>query len=259
MKISLIYSSKTYEADLSAPLDISIPLRNGTENPSCYYADPATFETISAGSFIGSVKLGGSVNHKKVTLTPHGNGTHTECYGHISADESATINKCLTTFHAIAALITCRPIVMANGDSVISVKDVKALLTSTPPPAVIIRSLPNEDDKRLRDYSGTNPVYLEGALLAYLASQHVEHLVIDLPSVDREVDGGKLEGHKAFWNMEGHPRKHCTITELAFIPNSLRDGLYLLNLQIPSFELDAAPSKPVLYKLTEVPTFSEQK
>ncbi len=40
----------------------------------------------------------------------------------------------------------------------------------------------------------------------------------------------------------------ATITELIFVPNKIRDDDYILNLQIASFENDAAPSKPVLYK-----------
>ena len=77
----------------------------------------------------------------------------------------------------------------------------------------------------------------------------MNHLLIDLPSVDKEIDGGALAAHKKFWNMHGEVRKTSTITELIYVPNSVIDGLYLLNLQIPSMELDAVPSKPVLYKL----------
>ena len=39
-----------------------------------------------------------------------------------------------------------------------------------------------------------------------------------------------------------------TITELAFIPNEVQDGFYFLNIQIPHFECDAAPSRPILIK-----------
>jgi arylformamidase len=257
MKISLTILSKNYEANLAEPLDISLPLRNGNQNPTCYYADSPTFETIIAGTFVGSVRLGGSVNHQKITITPHGNGTHTECYGHISPDESATIHQCLTSFHTVATLISCQPALLPDGDSIIRLSDVLAQVEKISSPALIIRSLPNNDDKRTKNYSGTNPTYLDTELVRYLVNNGVEHLIIDLPSVDKEVDGGKLAGHKAFWNVGTNPRRHCTITELAFIANHIVDGLYLLNLQTPSFVTDAAPSKPVLYKLTEVPTFSQ--
>jgi hypothetical protein len=40
-----------------------------------------------------------------------------------------------------------------------------------------------------------------------------------------------------------------TVTEMVFAPDQLTDGLYLLNLQIPPFQSDAAPSRPVLMPL----------
>jgi hypothetical protein len=43
------------------------------------------------------------------------------------------------------------------------------------------------------------------------------------------------------------------VTELAWVPDSVPDGLYLLDLQVPAFASDAAPSRPVLYPVTETP------
>ena len=77
----------------------------------------------------------------------------------------------------------------------------------------------------------------------------VEHLLIDLPSVDREEDEGKLLAHKAFWQYPDNIRRNATITELFYATPELKDDLYLLNLQIISLDLDVSPSKPTLYKL----------
>lgn len=78
----------------------------------------------------------------------------------------------------------------------------------------------------------------------------IRHLLIDLPSVDREKDEGKLSAHKAFWNYPGDAVRHdATITELIFVENSVQDGLYLLNLQLLNLQLDVSPSRPLLYKL----------
>ena len=78
------------------------------------------------------------------------------------------------------------------------------------------------------------------------------NLLTDLPSVDREEDGGKLLAHKAWWKYPGAEIRHsATITELIFARDSIADGLFLLNLQIASFEIDASPSKPVLYALID--------
>ena len=79
----------------------------------------------------------------------------------------------------------------------------------------------------------------------------VKHLLIDLPSVDKEKDEGALKAHKAFWDVNGKTRKDCTITEFIYVPNKIADGTYFLNLQIAPFENDATPSKPVLYTLIE--------
>ena len=72
-------------------------------------------------------------------------------------------------------------------------------------------------------------------------------MLVDLPSVDPEVDAGKLSAHHAFWNYPDSPRKHATITEMVYVPDSMEDGNYILNLQIASLQTDASPSKPVLY------------
>jgi hypothetical protein len=84
-----------------------------------------------------------------------------------------------------------------------------------------------------------------------MVQKGIKHLLIDQPSVDREEDGGELKSHKAFWNFDGKLRKDCTITELIYVPNSIEDGTYFLNLQIAPFENDATPSKPILYKIID--------
>jgi len=77
----------------------------------------------------------------------------------------------------------------------------------------------------------------------------IKHLLIDLPSVDKEKDDGKLLSHNAFWNTAGELRMDATITEFIYVPNHVEDGEYLLNLMIAPFENDATPSKPVLYQI----------
>ncbi len=252
MIIRLDFNKKKYKTDLFRPFDISLPLNEGANNPNCYWADPVKFETIAMENFIGSVRAGGSVNYQKLTLTPHGNGTHTECYGHVSADETATINKCLTSFHFVAEVISVSPEKLSNGDDLVTLRTLKEKIKHPNAEAVVLRTLPNTDLKKTQQYSGANPPYIEAAVTEYLASQGVNHLLIDLPSIDREQDDGKLLAHKAFWKLSESTRKQSTITELIYVDTAIPDGLYLLNLQIASLEMDASPSKPVLYKLEEV-------
>jgi hypothetical protein len=39
---------------------------------------------------------------------------------------------------------------------------------------------------------------------------------------------------------------------MIFVDNHIEDGSYLLNLQIPAFVSDAAPSRPIIFKLNDI-------
>ena len=249
MWITFQYQGRSYRADLSKPLDIAIPLREGLETVNCFYAPPMETAPVVAGDFIGSTARGGPLNFLNVRFNPHGNGTHTECVGHI-AKEPYTINRCLKQFHFPALLLSLYPTRTDEGDRVIFRGQLEQALAGAPSTeALVLRTLPNDELKLRTNYSGANPPYIHHGAISFLLEKGIRHLLIDLPSVDREEDGGKLLSHRAFWNYPNHPRTDCTITELIFVNNSVKDGLYLLNMQIASFEIDASPSKPVLYEL----------
>ena len=253
MEIIWFSNGKKYTTNLSQALDISIPLKETDSQVNCFYAPPFETAPVVAGNFIGSTKAGGPLNFLNIRLNPHGNGTHTECVGHI-AKEVFTINQCLSQFHFLAQLISLYPIRTEDGDRIITKEQLVNVVKKDGPPALILRTQPNDDSKQHRNYSGTNPPYLHHEATEYLVACGIQHLLIDLPSVDRESDGGKLLSHKAFWkypNTISAGRQNCTITELIYVPVEISDGLYLLNLQITSLEIDASPSKPVLYMLKE--------
>ena len=247
MKADFQFRKEIYSIDLNHPLDISIPLKEGMENPLCYGADPVVFETIISGDFVGSVNLGGPVNHRKVIVSPHGNGTHTECAGHISDDQGLTLNQSLRRFHFLAELITLTP--EKQTDAIVTLETYRNARRFGEAEALVIRTLPNAQEKKLRNYTNTNPPYLAPQVCEQMAQEGILHLLIDLPSVDRESDGGRLSAHKAFWQFPTKVRKNATISELIYVDDSIADGLYILNLQITSLEMDASPSKPVLYRI----------
>jgi kynurenine formamidase len=247
MKVSLIHKGTTYEANLTNGIDLSIPV--STESKlNAYYANPVKMEPFVMGNWVGEVAQGASVNYRNIAFNPHGNGTHTECVGHIDK-QIHSINQHFKQFHCVAQLISVEPTQNQSGDYLIKPNQLPVLEGTD---AVIIRTIPNSTEKRNHNYSGSNPPYLDVETIKKLVSQGCKHLILDLPSVDREEDGGKLLGHKAFWNYPEQPRMDCTITELAFVPDDVKDGLYLLNLQVAPFENDAAPSRPVLFRLTAI-------
>jgi kynurenine formamidase len=160
----------------------------------------------------------------------------------------------LKQFFFTAALISVEPKQFGE-DLVITKEQIEKALGPTTPQAIIIRTLPNPEAKKHLNYSNTNPPYLEEAAALFIREKGIQHLLIDLPSVDREHDEGKLVAHKAFWNVKDvnhvndDARFNCTITEMIYVHEKVKDGSYILNLQFASFENDASPSKPVLYSL----------
>jgi len=206
MKTTINHNNKEFKIDLSKPIDISIPLTNTDENPIAWYIEKPVIEPVVFGDWIGKVSEGSSsTNFNNIFFNPHGHGTHTECLGHITKD-FYSINQCLKQFFFTAELISVQP-EMQGEDLVITKNQIEvALSTSTAlsvtPEAIVIRTLPNEKTKLSQKYSNTNPPYLAEDAAIFIRESGIQHLMIDLPSVDKEHDEGKLLAHKAFWNVK---------------------------------------------------------
>ncbi len=239
--------------DTSKGLDISIPLSNDEQNPLAWYVDKPVFEPVRAEGFIGLVTEGSSTNFRNISFNPHGHGTHTECLGHITSEIHSVNNKLKDSFFT-AEVITITPEKFWNEkdqcfDEVISLIQMTNTIQSSTVEAIVLRTAPNDLSKKHKNYSSTNPPYLDVACVELLNQKGVQHFLIDLPSVDRENDEGKLLFHHAFWQVPENPQFHKTITEFIYVEDSIKDGLYLLNLQTAPFENDATPSRPVLFEI----------
>ncbi len=251
MKNTTQINGRNYEWDSSKGHDISIALSSNPDTASAWYVAPVKIEPVRTEQFTGSVIEGGSVNFNDITFNPHGNGTHTECVGHISK-EFYSINQCLKEFFFSCQLVSVTPTIKGD-DRIITRKQIEKLLQSKEDcKAIVIRTLPNDQNKTKRQYSDTNPPYLESAVVELLKERGINHLLIDLPSVDRELDNGVLAAHHAFWEYPKNPNLNRTITEFIYADSKIPDGFYLLNLQIASLENDASPSKPILFSLVKV-------
>ena len=246
MKATIHHKKQTFSIDLLQPIDISIPL-SAIENPLAWYLEKPEITPVRSEDWVGKVSEGGDVNFNTITFNPHAHGTHTECVGHIT-EEVYSINEHLKQFFFVAELITVVP-ESREDDFVISKKQLQYDLKGEKPEALVIRTIPNIDEKKTKNWSHTNWTYIEEEAMIFLRNIGVKHLLIDTPSVDREKDEGELKAHKAFWNTKGTMRMDATITEMIYVPHQIEDGSYVLNLQIAPFENDATPSKPVLYKI----------
>jgi len=253
--------------DLSHPFDLSVELDFQGPQARHFGAPPAASQPYSVPGFPGSVARGASCNCESITLIPHCNGTHTEGAGHLTR-EPLHAQRIVPRGLLPALLVSLDPAPAAQtaessdpvprvGDSVVT-RD--ALQAAWPmelpfqPRALVIRTLPNEPAKRTRDYTDITPPYLTREAAQYLVERGIEHLVVDLPSIDRAHDDGRLTAHRVFFGLrpaetalDHAARSACTVTELAYIPDEAVDGPYLLEVQVPAINGDAVPSRPLLY------------
>jgi kynurenine formamidase len=248
MKATIQYNNQSYTIDFDQPIDISLALQENKQAASAWYCPPVSIDPVQTEHFVGDVNLGGAVNFRNISFNPHGNGTHTECVGHISK-EFYSINQVLKKFLFMAQLVSIHP-EQQGADQIITLAQIKAAFDAThSPEAFLIRTLPNTTEKRTKQYSNSNPPFVEAAAMAWLYQQGIRHFMIDTPSVDKEFDDGVLAAHHAYWDYPNAPRLDATITELIFVEESIHDAPYLLHLQVAALENDASPSRPVLYAL----------
>ncbi|HAS34927.1 MAG TPA: metal-dependent hydrolase [Flavobacteriales bacterium] len=248
MKIEIQHLSSAYEVDLDEPIDLSLALENDS-SLGAWYLDPPKIEAVRSPEFIGEVSEGSPVNFRNIHFNPHAHTTHTESLAHIST-EDIPVNGIFSKFHFIALLLSFTPKMDGQGNQIIfgSDYDLKRILDSGAE-ALIIRTIPNESDKKLKNYSHANPPYLDLEFVKSIRDLGIDHLLIDLPSIDAEEDGGLLLGHHAFWGFPNKLRPHASISEFIFVRNEVEDGLYWMNLVPANIKNDAAISRPILYRL----------
>jgi kynurenine formamidase len=260
MKLTLEKDGRRYSFQTEKGMDLSISMN--PKGPRAWYVEPMRIEPVRTEQFLGSVAEGGAVNFRDVYFNPHGHGTHTENVGHI-IDTEVPVVKSVGSSHYMAKLVTV--VLMRQDGLQDSTKDVtqdaeqgdwvvneESLIgMDLNVEVLIIRTKPNDHSKTNRQYSGTNFPYLTLGAMQRIVDAGVQHLLIDLPSVDREEDGGALAAHHLFWNVPTEPNFQKTITELIYVPNEIADGMYVLNLQVSNFANDAAPSRPMLFDLME--------
>lgn len=248
MKIEIQHLDSSYEVNLEEPIDVSLALENNA-SLGAWYLDPPKIEAVRSPEFIGEVSEGSPVNFRNIHFNPHAHTTHTESLAHIST-ENTPVNVIFSKFHFVALLVSLTPKMDAQGNHVIfgSTEDLKRIQDSGAE-ALLIRTLPNENDKKSKNYSHANPPYLDLEFVKSIRDLGIEHLLIDLPSIDAEEDDGLLLGHHAFWGFPDKLRFQASISEFIFVPTEVGDGLYWMNLIPANIKNDAAISRPILYRL----------
>ncbi len=233
-----------YSFDTEKYFDISIGIMK-RDNVNCYHLDEPVFSYFENEFFVGSIKKGGSVNCEKLSFYPHASGTHTECALHV-LDAGFTMLEVQIPFLQLCKLITINPLEMEN-NHVINENSLQGLSNVENCTALCIRTLPNKAFKKHFKYADTNPPYFTVEAMRKIKDLGFMHLITDLPSIDKEQDGGLLAAHKQWFVTNHLPDINRTITEFVFLEDSIPDGLYGLSLQVPKIETDAVPSSAIIY------------
>lgn len=269
MIFSVEINNRAYKIDLENPLDVSIPLNFNGAQPNAFDAKIATSTPCETENLIGDTRRGGSCNFEQIKFIPHCNGTHTECVGHIT-HERISVHDSLKDSLVSATLRSVEPVIASESQDTYSVEltEKDKLITKDSLEkalekvdahwleGLIIRTLPNDESKNTRRYMDNLPPFFSTEAMNFIRAKNVKHLLVDVPSIDRTFDAGKLSNHRIFWNIGAGEFEsseatliYNTITEMIFVPNSVEDGAYLLNLQIAAFVADASPSRPRLFKI----------
>ncbi len=290
--MELKINGRNFSFDADKPLSIAIPLHFNGGQPNAYGVEWATSEPCEAGEMVGDTRRGGSVNFEQYKFIPHCNGTHTECVGHITHTR-ISVHDCLKDAFVLATLISVTPekasetdetyaVELNDDDLLITRKAIENALqsvrtqsgsdvvnfehsktiefnpvaTARGSDSLIIRTLPNDAEKLTKTYLKAIPPFFSTEAMLLIGQLEIKHLLVDMPSIDRIFDEGKLSNHRIFWNIAQGAFEiseasliHNTITELIYVPCEIADGNYLLNLQIAPFASDASPSRPILFAL----------
>ena len=273
MFAELSFGGQKVRVALDRGVSLAIAVEFGAAGPRHFGAGAPTARPFAVGNFSGSVASGASANCSTITLTPHCQMTHTESVAHLTR-EAGDAWRVVPRGPMPAVVVSVVPEPARESsestdpqpfatDTLISKRRLRAAWPMTrprmnfEPVAAIIRTLPNDAAKRTRDYGDLVPPYLTRDAVEWLIEKRIEHLVLDVPSLDRTHDEGHMIGHRLFFGLPAGStargdaaRSRATITELAFIPDEVPDGPCVLSIAVPAIGGDAVPSQPIVYPLT---------
>ena len=184
---SFIDKNKKYSYDSGDGISLGHQLDNNGATPKAWYSSNPSINAIQQEGFSGDIRLGGSVNSNEIRIQPHNHGTHTECYGHLT---DARVALC-DVFNGYLGLVTLHSIDQPYGEPI-----EEKHLPKASQKALILRT--SAEGFSAKDFSNSEPSYLSPKAMEAIVALGVEHLLIDLPSVDPEFDDGKLVAHRIF-------------------------------------------------------------
>lgn len=231
--ISLKIDDTQYELNINGAIPIHTTISEATPW-RCFGIEPVKYEKLFR------IRDGVGCNCDRINFCPHANGTHIESRAHVYEDGE----RVLESIKGLSPLLVAKLI------------DIRSISQEIVPQehytAVIVRS--STVNKHMAssnfDFTGTNPPCITVSAMRHIlaAFPNTQVLLVDLPSVDPESDGGQLLVHKEFFSRP----KTVAIVELCHIPEYIQQGTFALALNVAPFDSDACPCAPIIYPLKKI-------
>lgn len=248
-----------------------IYFKGETRSSNAFNLSPVTSKTVEfEGQFIGDVKRGGSCNVDTLQYVPHGI-THLETSAHILSPDAGppTVKDIpLENLSGIVYLMDLSHLGTKEGESVPWEVVREKLEKITLPISMLALKTHASMLPQAYDFSGKDFLSLApetaGGIHDYRfplkpgkdVFNRIDCLILDLPSIDPESDGGKLLAHRKFFGLplsgvEVEDREKRALVELAWF-GRLEEGYYYAEITPPRFETHAVSTGIVFRPLKEM-------
>lgn len=260
---------------LSEPIAVSRDVfytpDSGAKSANAFHLPRFQAKTLEfANHFVGHVDRGGSCNVDVLSYVPHGL-THLETSAHVLSPGSnppAVKDIPANHLHGIVYLIDLSYLEAEPGQA-IPWDTVKTKLNANTMPISMVALktksslLPAHYDFTEKDFIYLAPETAKGIhdYRVTIPGPHttemkINCLILDLPSIDREHEEGKLLAHRAWFGLpqtgySGTDEEKRALVELAWF-SGLTEGYYLATITPPRFQVNAVATGIFFQTLTEV-------
>ncbi len=240
---------------LGAPVEASRPVRLAPpEAPNAFSLPPLQAEAHEVpGWFVGDVRRGGSCNVEVLRCTAHGL-THVETAAHLLDPSGAPSTIADLPPERLAGLLLLADLSDLGdrpGERVPPDRIVEALAAPGLPVAMLGLKTRASALPPATDFTGTDCLALSPEAAAAVREAGILTLVVDLPSLDPERDGGRMRAHRAFFGLpeagcRGADPESRAVVELAWF-GALPAGYYYAVVTPARFAVPAVPTGLFLY------------
>ncbi|MBU9810413.1 cyclase family protein [Rahnella sp. C60] len=259
-RIEIVYRGRTHIIHHQESIKLSAQLCFADNAVNLYGIAPAYEAPLKYENSQARVTSGGACNASLISFVPHCHGTHTECIGHILpeihnvADLSMPLFMAATLIHVslerVSKMKDRYNTHAEDNDWIITEEAINHALTPLGSDYLQALVITTDDKSWLPD--GNGAPYFSHQAMERVLQLGVQHLFVDIPSIDKLHDGGLMDNHRCFWGMADpcNPiteRRQASVTELIQLPEGIFPGHYFISLQLPDLTGDALPSKPLLF------------